>query len=594
MTTTIASVGSIAFGFSSSVAGALATAIAPAINNAGTAATTFILSSGQAVTVPAANTAVVVSPTVANTTVVAGGSVETLIAGNGGLTYTAPSASTVTMLVGGVASVAGAGNNAITIGAGSTYNVIVTQGTNVLQVGGTGTVQAGQGSNTIFAATASTDSSDIVSAGTADVINLGAGVATVTESGPGAVINASTVSAGTAVINDVGSSDTVFAGSGAETLTGGQQDLIFTQSSTLIFFSDGGLTTVEGGTGADTIVGTTNSGIVYAGTAGLAFLLAGAGQETLNGSTSTVGLVFQGGSVSGADLLKGGEGNDTMFGGSGSSTMIGGAGFNVYEFDSTLTAGTGSATIVGFKQSGTVQDAVGLFGYGANEVTNALASASISGGNTTITLGDNSTVTFEGATSLNQNDFAGEAVPNPCYATGTRIATPAGEVAVESLAIGDHVLTVAGPPRPVRWIGHRLARCRAGDQPIIISAHAFGPGLPRRDLILSPDHSIFAENGLIPIKHLVNGTSILPRPANSIVYWHIELDDHDIILAEGLPAESYLDTGNRTAFTTVPTASRHPDYNWAVWETLARAPLVVTGPTIDRLRARLTKRRSAA
>jgi Ca2+-binding RTX toxin-like protein len=573
---------------SDTVATALASAIATAINSAGTAATTTILSSGEATTVPAGTTGIVISPAVANPTVVAGGGAETLIAGDGGLTFTAPTASTVTILIDGQTPAAGGGTNAITIGGGSTYNVVVTTGTNVLQVGGSGTVQAGSGSNTIVAAVGTAATAYVLSEGTADVIRLGAGAATVNEYGSGAVIDGG---AGADVINDAGSSDTVYAGSGAETVAGGQQDLIFTQTSTLIFFSDGGLTTVEGGTGTDTIVGAPNSGITYNGTAGVALLLAGAGVETLNASSATVGVELQGGLTSGSDLLKGGYGNDTLFGGSASSTMIGGAGSNVYEFvagSTSSSGGIGSTTILGFKQTGTVQDVVALFGYGGNEVSSALASATVSGDDTTITLADGSTVTFAGTTSLNLNNFGAESIPNPCFASGTKIATPSGEVPVEALAIGDQVLTAGGPPRKVRWIGHRRANCRPGDQPIIIRAHAFGRQFPRRDLILSPDHSIFVENALVPIRHLVNRTSISPYPTRSMVYWHVELDDHDIILAEGLPAESYLDTGNRTAFTAIPAAPRHPDYNWAVWETLARAPLVVTGPTIDRLRAYLS------
>ena len=81
-----------------------------------------------------------------------------------------------------------------------------------------------------------------------------------------------------------------------------------------------------------------------------------------------------------------------------------------------------------------------------------------------------------------------------------------------------------------------------------IAAHAFAPGLPHRVLHLSPDHALWLDGVLIPAHLLVNGASVARQAVDDITYWHIELARHDIILAEGLPAETYLDTGNRRAF----------------------------------------------
>jgi hypothetical protein len=129
-------------------------------------------------------------------------------------------------------------------------------------------------------------------------------------------------------------------------------------------------------------------------------------------------------------------------------------------------------------------------------------------------------------------------------------------------------------------------------RPVRIAAHAFGPGLPARPLFLSPDHAVFAEGVLIPVKHLVNGTSIAQVAADAVTYFHIELSEHAIIRAEGLPAESYLDTGDRLDFANGGGAmTLHP-----VWGTEARdvtlihdalgaAPLRVAGPEVDRARA---------
>jgi hypothetical protein len=82
-----------------------------------------------------------------------------------------------------------------------------------------------------------------------------------------------------------------------------------------------------------------------------------------------------------------------------------------------------------------------------------------------------------------------------------------------------------------------------------IAAGAFADGLPQRDLHLSPDHAVFIDGVLVPIRLLLNSTTIAHcTRLRHIHYVHVELDQHDILLAEGLPAESYLDTGNRRMF----------------------------------------------
>jgi VCBS repeat-containing protein len=141
-----------------------------------------------------------------------------------------------------------------------------------------------------------------------------------------------------------------------------------------------------------------------------------------------------------------------------------------------------------------------------------------------------------------------------CFAAGTCIATPQGMVSVETLCVGDTVLTHGGATRPIRWIGQRsldLMRHSVPErvQPIRILADAFADGVPRRDLYLSPDHGVLVDGLLIPARLLTNGASIVREvDCRAVTYFHIELDAHDVLLAEGLPAESYLDTGNRGFF----------------------------------------------
>jgi hypothetical protein len=112
-----------------------------------------------------------------------------------------------------------------------------------------------------------------------------------------------------------------------------------------------------------------------------------------------------------------------------------------------------------------------------------------------------------------------------------------------------------------------------------VRAGAFGPARPRRDLFLSPDHAVFVEDVLIPVKHLIDGDRIAQVPVASVDYYHIKLDQHELVLAEGLAVESYMGRDNpwdRFA------AERSPA---ALWEVLGRAPSIVAGPKLAAARA---------
>lgn len=185
-----------------------------------------------------------------------------------------------------------------------------------------------------------------------------------------------------------------------------------------------------------------------------------------------------------------------------------------------------------------------------------------------------------------------------CFAAGTRIATVSGERVVESLAIGDEIRVLTGETLPIVWVGHRTVDCLrhpdpASVQPVRIAAQAFGPGEPLRDLILSPDHALYRSGVLIPVKHLINGTSIRQESWPRVTYYHVELPHHDILLAEGLAAESYLDTGLRAVFSGGPVEQAHPRFALPsceaqlIWSVLGYAPLVVSGPVVAAERARL-------
>ena len=135
-----------------------------------------------------------------------------------------------------------------------------------------------------------------------------------------------------------------------------------------------------------------------------------------------------------------------------------------------------------------------------------------------------------------------------CFLRGTSIRTPTGEARIEDLEIGDLVQTVRGEAHAVKWIGRRVYK-KAGASwndsvmPIRISRQALDRHTPHRDLYLSPNHALFVDGVLIRVKELVNGISIapaLPAQRDVIEYFQIVLDTHEVILAEGAPAETFL------------------------------------------------------
>jgi hypothetical protein len=188
----------------------------------------------------------------------------------------------------------------------------------------------------------------------------------------------------------------------------------------------------------------------------------------------------------------------------------------------------------------------------------------------------------------------------PCFLAGTRILTRRGEVAVEDLVVGDEAVTlVGGRFAPITWIGKReLDTARASKPadvwPLRVRAGAFGKGMPVRDLYLSPDHSLHVNGMLIPVRYLENGVTVARAPLRHVSYYHVELERHSVLVADGMSAESYLDTGNRGDFE----GTDHDPAQAGVEETAARliwaeqacAPLHVRGPVVAEVRRMLDAR----
>jgi Hint domain/Subtilase family len=237
---------------------------------------------------------------------------------------------------------------------------------------------------------------------------------------------------------------------------------------------------------------------------------------------------------------------------------------DVHGYAITIAAGTTFvATLTWAATNNDAIDNLGLYAY--NQTTGTLLDSS------TATLSSVQQIYLTSATSevidlfavlpdsglSNNSDIYALAYGDPvaplCYFAGTRITTPHGETPVEALQAGDLVETANGP-KPVRWIGrsevamgfaNRLRAC-----PIRICAGALGDDLPRRDLVVSPGHALFLDGLLVQASALVNGSSIIreTNPPAHFTYYHVELASHELLLAEGAWAESFVDNVNRMNF----------------------------------------------
>jgi VCBS repeat-containing protein len=142
----------------------------------------------------------------------------------------------------------------------------------------------------------------------------------------------------------------------------------------------------------------------------------------------------------------------------------------------------------------------------------------------------------------------------PCYCPGTLIRTERGETAVEQLKIGDRVMTRSGAARPIKWIGRRsyggrFVASRKDILPVCIKAGALDDSVPRRDLWISPHHAMYLDGVLIEAKDLINGVSIVQAErVDKVEYFHLELDTHDVIIADGALSESFIDDDSRCMF----------------------------------------------
>jgi hypothetical protein len=199
-------------------------------------------------------------------------------------------------------------------------------------------------------------------------------------------------------------------------------------------------------------------------------------------------------------------------------------------------------------------------------------------------------------------------MPSPphCFRAGTRLVTIRGEVPVERVEPGDLVLTLSGegaPLKPVVWTGRVEVNLDSHPDPLAVrpvrlAAGAVEPGMPIRDLVVSPDHGLLFEDDrgrrvLVPAGCLVNGATVTREPARGIVaYHHVEVDGHDVLMADGMAAESFPPGAAREAFGSnvvalTPRAAKLADFTPAA-RAGGGAPYLV-GAAAHPLHARLLR-----
>jgi autotransporter passenger strand-loop-strand repeat protein len=311
-----------------------------------------------------------------------------------------------------------------------------------------------------------------------------------------------------------------------------------TASATTI--SNGGVETVSSG-------GTSLRDVISAG--GTAIISSGgfAGGDTIDGgafiivtsATISNGITF--GPVTGGVLSL--SAPPLM----ASATLLGGQAITGFTSSGDTIAISGYALSTGAKMT-EVSSGVAVLSNGAESFTLDIAG---------IPLGDTFKLAAGTGSIIDITGFS-------CFLAGTGIMTPSGLRRVEDLGKGDLVLTAAGEAKPIRWIGHRhvtIADRTDADlhAPICFLRDAIADGKPARDLWVTPDHAILVRDKLIPAKLLVNGSTIRKVPRAEYRFYHIELERHDLLLAEGLEAESYLDVvDSRRRFDNNPfTSLRH-------------------------------------
>lgn len=190
-------------------------------------------------------------------------------------------------------------------------------------------------------------------------------------------------------------------------------------------------------------------------------------------------------------------------------------------------------------------------------------------------------------------------VPIACFLQGTHILARQGYIRVESLAVGDEILTLDAGWQPIVWVGRQVIFSPGDNRfhdyhnyPIRIQAGAFGADTPSVDLWVSPEHAVFFRGHLIPAKSLVNGTSVIrDTTVKSIEYFHVLLNQHQVIFSEGLPTESFVPMQDIGVFENSDTfpAKLQEQYCTFIGQRRECYPRMTTGVAVEAARGYLAE-----
>jgi hypothetical protein len=198
-----------------------------------------------------------------------------------------------------------------------------------------------------------------------------------------------------------------------------------------------------------------------------------------------------------------------------------------------------------------------------------------------------------------------------CFLKGTNIRTAAGDKKVEDLSRGDLVPTVFGGICPIQWILHYSLKI--GDPtkawvkkalPVRIAQSALGPNVPSSDLYVTQEHALLIDGVLVTAGSLINGTTITvyhPRELDELEFFHITLERHDAIYAEGAPCETLrnveengVDSAEHSTTQEAPCApllsctGRRDEIKWRLRSAIS--PLIDRRQRLDIIRDELEER----
>ena len=316
---------------------------------------------------------------------------------------------------------------------------------------------------------------------------------------------------GNDTITDNSGNDTIFGGAGNDVLDigggGAGSDLVH---------GDAGDDTIDGGAGNDTLFGDAGNDLIYGGT----------GNDSLDGGT-------------GNDTVYGTEGNDQITGGDGKDNLYGSNGADYFH-------GGNAGDVVDGGEGGPDHDTLDLTGAGPLHIIYDPANP------------ENGTVNFLDPTDHHiTGSMTFKNIENviPCFTPGTLIATPRGEVPVESLRAGDRIITRDNGMQEIAWVGRRdlgWADLVAAPhlKPILVRAGSLGNGLPEQDMMVSPNHRLLVANDrtalyfdehevLVAAKHLVSPNGVQPIDAAGISYIHFMCERHEVVLSNGAWTETF-------------------------------------------------------